>query len=81
MSASQGIPGLAWLRSHWIPLSEVRSETWALGARHQGRVIFGARKESADPDISFRRAILLKAVIRRQSGSAAGRAELERAGL
>jgi hypothetical protein len=68
-----------WLRSHWIPLNEVRAETWALGARHQGRVIEGARKESAEPGISFRRAILLKAVIRHQSGSAAGLAELARA--
>lgn len=72
---------IAWLRSFWIPVDEVRAETWALGARHQGRVIAGARIEGADPGISFRRAILLKAVIRHQTGSAAGKAELLRDGL
>lgn len=72
--------GLAWLRSYWIPLQEVRAETWALGARHQGRVIEGARKEGMDPGLSFRRAILLKAVIRRHRASAAGQAELGRSG-
>ncbi len=72
---------IAWLRSFWIPVDEVRAETWALGTRHQGRVIAGARIEGADPTISFRRAILLKAVIRRQTGSAAGQAELTRDGL
>jgi hypothetical protein len=72
--------GLAWLRSHWIPLAEVRAETWALGARHQGRVLEGARKEGKAPGISFRRAVLLKAVIRQHAGSAAGRTELSREG-
>lgn len=70
----------AWLRSHWIPLNEVRAEIWALGARHQGRVIEGARKEGAEPGLSFRRAILLKAVIRSHAGSPAGRAERARSG-
>jgi len=69
---------IAWLRSFWIPQDEVRAETWALGTRHRGRVIAGARIEGRDPGISFRRAILLKAVIRHQTGSAAGRAELAR---
>lgn len=70
---------LAWVRSFGIPLEEVRAETWALGGRHQGRVIAGARLEGKTPGLSLRRATLLKAVIRRQSGSAAGKAELERA--
>jgi hypothetical protein len=69
---------LAGLRSYWIPLEEVRAETWALGARHQGRVIAGAQIEAGAPGISFRRAILLKAVVRRHRSSAAGRAELAR---
>ncbi len=69
---------LAWLRSHWIPLNEVRAETWALGARHHGRVLEGARAESRAPGVTFRRAILLKAVIRRHRASAAGKAELAR---
>lgn len=69
---------VVWLRSHWIPLNEVRAETWALGARHNGRVLEGARAEGRDPGISFRRAILLKAVIRRHRASAAGKAEAAR---
>ena len=40
------------------------AEAWALGGRHQGRVLEGARAEARAPDITFRRAILLKAVIR-----------------
>lgn len=68
----------AWLRSFWIPLKDVRAETWALGARHRGRVIKGAKTESRAPGLSFQRSMLLKAVIRRQVASAAGKAELER---
>ena len=45
-----------------------------------GRVIAGAKLEGKAPGLSFRRAILLKAVIRHQSTSAAGRAELQGAG-
>jgi len=63
------------ISSLWIPLSEVRAETWALGARHHGRVIEGAREEAAQRNVSFRRAILLKAVIWQHSRSAAGMAE------
>jgi hypothetical protein len=70
--------GIARLRSYWIPLEEVRAETWALGARHGGRVLAGARTEASQPGIAFRRAILLKAVIRRHQRSAAGKAEAER---
>lgn len=55
---------LARLRSYWITQREIRAETWALGGRHQGRVLEGAREESRAPDVTFRRAILLKAVIR-----------------
>jgi hypothetical protein len=70
---SQPIPGLvvsgisglvASLRALWISPPEIRAEAWALGGRHQGRVLEGARAEAKAPDISFRRAILLKAVIR-----------------
>jgi hypothetical protein len=71
--------GLAWLRSYWIPPSEVRAEIWALGARHQGRVLEGARLEGSAPGLGFRQAILLKAVVRRYRNSAAGRAEAARA--
>jgi hypothetical protein len=53
---------LARLAASWIPLAE--AESWALGARHGGQVVEGAREEGQAPGLSFRRAILLKAVIR-----------------
>ncbi len=65
----------AWVRSLWIPLQEVRAETWALGARHQGRVIEGALAEGKASGVGFRRAVLLKAVIRERRRSAAGKLE------
>jgi len=49
---------------------EIRAETWALGARHQGEVLDGARAESRAPNLTVRRAILLRAVIRSQSAAA-----------
>ena len=52
------------LRSHWIDPSEIRAETWSLGNRHHGEVLKGARSELQTPNITVRRAILLKAVIR-----------------
>ena len=55
---------LAGLRALWIPPEEVRAETWAMGVRHGGRVAEGAQVEGRAPGLSFRRAILLKAVIR-----------------
>jgi hypothetical protein len=55
---------LGGLRALWVPPEEVRAETWAIGARHGGRVAEGAREEGRAPGLSFRRAILLKAVIR-----------------
>ena len=51
-------------RSRWISPAEVRAETWALGGRHRGEVLKGARAELTDAGISARRAVLLKAVIR-----------------
>ncbi len=55
------------IRSYWISPREVRAEAWALGGRHRGEVLQGARLEAKAADLSFRRAILLKAVIRSQS--------------
>lgn len=46
---------------------EIRAEAWALGARHQGQVMDGAMAEARAPNISLRRAILLRAVIRTQT--------------
>lgn len=63
----------SWLRSlqsHWIPPQEIRAETWALGGRHLGKVVEGARAELSAPGLSVRRAILLKAVIRSQKAAA-----------
>jgi hypothetical protein len=58
------IDGLARLAARWVAPAEVRAETWALGARHAGRVIEGARAEGRAAGLSFRRAVLLKAVVR-----------------
>jgi len=58
---------LKGLRGHWIPEQEIRAEAWALGGRHLGEVTEGARRELRAPDISVRRAVLLKAVIRSQT--------------
>jgi len=55
---------LARLAASWIAPAEVRAETWAIGARYEGRVVEGAREEGRAVGLSFRRAILLKAVIR-----------------
>ncbi len=55
---------LARLKALWIPPSEVFAETWAIGARYDGRVVEGALQEGRAAGLSFRRAILLKAVIR-----------------
>lgn len=52
------------LRAQWIAPSEVRAEAWALGVRHQGQIVEGARAELAEGALSLRRTVLLKAVIR-----------------
>jgi hypothetical protein len=62
LSALQNL--LRAVQSHWIPPQEVRREALALGGRHMGDVLAGARKEMAEPDILFRRSVLLRAVIR-----------------
>jgi hypothetical protein len=56
--------GWARLVACWVPPAEVRAEVWAMGVRHGGRVVEGAREESLASGLTFRRAILLKAVIR-----------------
>ncbi len=58
---SQWVEGL---RSTWVAPQEVRAEAWALGGRHRGRVLEGARLELAASGLAVRRAILLRAVIR-----------------
>lgn len=51
-------------RSRWISRAEVRAEAWALGVRHRGEVLEGARLELTAAGVSVRRSMLLKAVIR-----------------
>jgi hypothetical protein len=55
------------VQSHWIPPHEVRREALALGGRHMGDVLAGALKEMVEPNIPFRRSVLLRAVIRKDS--------------
>jgi len=55
---------VASVRSQWVSPSEVRAEAWALGGRHHGQVLEGARSELKTGGLSVRRAVLLKAVIR-----------------
>lgn len=56
------------MQSSFIPQSEVRAEAWALGGRHRGEVVEGARAELNAPGISPRRSMLLRAVIRSRKG-------------
>jgi hypothetical protein len=57
----------AW-RSQWVGEAEVRAEAWALGGRHRGEVVEGARTELLARPMAPRRAVLLKAVIRSYTG-------------
>ena len=57
------------LTSRWTPPQEVRAEAWALGGRHRGRVVEGARSELRAPGLPLRRALLLRAVIRAEGRS------------
>jgi hypothetical protein len=43
--------------------ADVRRESWALGSRHMGEVVLGARAELMEPKITWRRTLLLRAVI------------------
>ncbi len=50
--------------SRRVSPAEVRAETWALGCRHQGRVLEGARSELTAANLSVHRTMLLKAIVR-----------------
>jgi hypothetical protein len=52
------------LRSYWITQHDIRAEAFALGSRHHGQVLEGAAEELKASNLPFRRAILLRAVIR-----------------
>ncbi len=60
---------LARISSRWTLPQEVRAEAWALGGRHRGRVVEGARSELRVPGLPLRRALLLRAVIRAEGRS------------
>lgn len=70
---------LGRLAALWIAPGEVRAEMWALGVRHRGRVVEGAREEGRAAGLGFRRAILLKAVIREHALALRGEARKARA--
>lgn len=55
------------LRPWRLTEQQVRAEAWALGTRHKGEILDGALRESRAPNLSLRRAVLLRAVIRSQS--------------
>lgn len=54
----------AHLTANWVRPEEIRAEVWALGGRHRGEALAGAKAELKAVGLSFRRAILLKAVVR-----------------
>lgn len=54
-----------------VGTAEVRAEAWALGGRHRGEVLEGARAELAGGGHSPHRTALLKAVIKSQLALAA----------
>ncbi len=68
---------IAQALSYRVLSQDVRREAWALGGRHLGQVLIGARLEAQSPALTFRRASLLKAVIRseaRRPSASTGRA-------
>lgn len=52
------------LRPGGVSAQDVRAEAWALGARHMGKVVEGARLELESPGLTASRAALLRAVIK-----------------
>jgi hypothetical protein len=53
-----------------VGTAEIRAEAWALGGRHRGEVLEGARTELAAGGHSPHRVALLKAVVRNQLAQA-----------
>ena len=55
-----------WIDSFLVHERDLRAESWALGGRHHGDVLKGARAELADRESTAAKRSLLRAVIRRQ---------------
>ena len=55
-----------WIDAFLFNENEVRAECWAMGGRHHGDVLKGARVELADRASTPSKRSLLRAVIRRQ---------------
>ena len=55
-----------WIDSFLYLENDLRAESWALGGRHHGDVLKGARAELADRTSTTAKRSLLRAVIRRQ---------------
>jgi hypothetical protein len=58
-----------WLGGKGITQSQIRTEMWNLGARHQGEALKGAREELKAGGLSAERAGLLRACVRQLSAS------------
>ena len=58
-----------WLGGDRITSSQVRTEVWKLGARHQGEALVGARAELKAGGLSAERINLLRACVRQLSAS------------
>ncbi|MDB5467338.1 MAG: hypothetical protein JWQ46_2100 [Phenylobacterium sp.] len=59
---------LSWLRTASVSDADVRSEVWLLGVRHHGFALEGAQQELKAQGVSFERAELLRACIRKLRG-------------
>jgi hypothetical protein len=57
---------MEWIRSKLIVDRAIRAEIFALGGRHLGEVLAGAKAELAESGLDPSRRALLRAVIRRQ---------------
>ena len=63
------------IMSYTVPERLVRAEAWALGGRHGGRVIEGARAEARLSGVELKRGALLSAVVRSHARSERARAQ------
>lgn len=55
----------SWFRGGSVSEADVRSEIWRLGGRHFGSPLQGALEELKARDISVRRALVLRACVRK----------------